>query len=99
MIPIQGLGLFYVMVIYIGGMYLISKLPFISSQSSKVQIIVILISHIILSTINYFLSRFLNRNGVKHSVAGARLENAVIALSLILLFVICLMIYGEFFKG
>ena len=99
MIPIQGLGLFYVIVIYIGGMYLISKLPFIGSKSSKVQIIVILISHIILSTINYLLSRFLNRNGVRHSVAGARLENAVIALSLILLFVICLMIYGEFFKG
>jgi len=99
MIPIQGQGLFYVMVIYIGGMYLISKLPFIGSKSSKVQIIVILISHIILSTINYLLSRFLNRNGVRHSVAGARLENAVIALSLILLFVICLMIYGEFFKG
>ena len=98
MIPIQGQGLFYVMVIYIGGMYLISKLPFIGSKSSKVQIIVILISHIILSTINYLLSRFLNRNGVRHSVAGARLENAVIALSLILLFVICLMIYGEFFK-
>ena len=99
MIPIQGLGLLYVMVIYIGGMYLISKLPFIGSKSSKVQIIVILISHIILSTINYLLSRFLNRNGVRHSVAGARLENTVIALSLILLFVICLMIYGEFFKG
>ena len=63
MIPIQGLGLLYVMVIYIGGISLILN------------------------------------NGVKHSVAGARLENAVIALSLILLFVICLMIYGEFFKG
>ena len=63
MIPIQGLGLLYVMVIYIGGISLISN------------------------------------NGVKHSVAGARLENVVIALSLILLFVICIMIYGEFFKG
>ena len=63
MIPIQGLGLLYIMVIYIGGISLISN------------------------------------NGVKHSVAGTRLENVVIALSLILLFLICLMIYGEFFKG
>ena len=63
MIPIQGLGLLYVMVIYIGGI------------------------------------SFISNNGVKHSVAGTRLENAVIALSLILLFLICLMIYGEFFQG
>lgn len=99
MIPIQGLGLLYVMVIYIGGMSLISKLPFIGSQSSKVQIIVILISHIILSTINYFLSRFLNRSGVKHSVGGLRLEKFIFFLSLIFLFIISFMIYGEFFKG
>lgn len=99
MIPVQGLGLLYVMIIYIGGMSLISKLPFIASQSSKVQIIVILISHIILSTINYFFLRFLNRNGVKHSVGSLRLEKFIFVLSFIFLFVIGLMIYGEFFKG
>ncbi|MGF7109485.1 hypothetical protein [Treponema pedis] len=95
----RGLGLFYVTVIYIGGMSLISKLPFIGSQSGRVQIIVVLISHIILSSINYFLARFLNRNGVKHSVAGLRLEKVIIFLGLLLLFVIVLMVYGEFFKG
>lgn len=31
-VPIQGLELFYVMVIYIGEIYLISKLPFIGAQ-------------------------------------------------------------------
>ena len=55
MIPIQGLGLLYVVVIYIGGISLISKLPFISSQSSKVQIIVILITH---NSFNYELFSF-----------------------------------------
>lgn len=97
-IPHKGVGLSCVILIYFVGISQASSLPFISSQDHKTQVIALVVTHAILCLINYLLAKFLNRNGVKHSVGGMPLEKFVIYFSLIFSFLVLIMVYGEFFK-
>ncbi|KGN90205.1 hypothetical protein HQ45_05275 [Porphyromonas crevioricanis] len=96
MIPFTGPGIILVLVVYFGGILLVGKLPFVSSLPFKTQVLLVLLTHVVLSVVNYFLAKFLNRNGVKNTVASLRLEKVVLFMSIVFSFIILLMVYGEF---
>lgn len=95
MVPFTGWGLLYVLVIYLGGIALMGRLPFVRALPFSSQMILVAIAHVVLSCINYFLAKYLNRHEVKHTVAGMRLEKIVFYVSLILGVPVLMMLYGE----
>ncbi len=91
MISFSGYGLIIVLVDYFGGLFLLSKLSPYFFKAEKQQYIALLLFHIVVTAINFFLSKYLNRKEVKHTVYELRLEYVVLIVGLIFLpFVIML---------
>lgn len=91
MIRFSGYGLIIVLVDYFGGLCLLSKLSPWFFKTEKQQYLALLLFHIVISLINFFLAGYLNRKQIKHTVYGIRLEIVVLAVGLILLPLIILM--------
>ncbi|GAD05873.1 hypothetical protein PORCRE_1582 [Porphyromonas crevioricanis JCM 15906] len=49
MIPFTGPGIILVLVVYFGGILLVGKLPFVSSLPFKTQVLLVLLTHVVLS--------------------------------------------------
>lgn len=91
MINFEGYGFLIVVMDYFGGLVLLSKLSLHLFRSEKEQYLALILFHIGITCANYLLARYLNRDGAKHTVYGARLENTVLAVGLIFLPVVILM--------
>lgn len=85
MIDFEGYGFLIVFMDYFGGLVLLSKLSPYLFRSEKQQDLALILFHIGITCANYLLARYLNRDEVEHTVYGARLENAVLAVGLIFL--------------
>ena len=91
MVQFRGYGLTVVVIDYFGGLVLLSKLSPYLFKTEKQQYIALLLFHVIITGINFFLSKYLNRKEVKHTVYGLRLEYAVLFVGIILLPLIIMM--------
>lgn len=97
MINFRGYGLIIVVADYFGGLFLLSKLSPYLFETEKQQYIALLLFHIAVTVINFFLSKYLNRKEAKHTVYGLRLEYAVLFVGLIFLPLIIMMCKGIFY--
>ena len=91
MISFKGYGIIIVVADYFGGLVILSKLSPYLFKAEKQQYIALLLFHII-TGINFFLLKYLNRNEVKHTVYNMRLEYVVLFVGIILflpIFMIC----------
>lgn len=94
MISASGYGIFLVVGIYAATLFGVFKLlP--QDTSRMAQVIAIIITVFAATVVNYFLARFLNRHGCKHTVWGGKLQNVVLFLGAFLLFLAFFMLYGE----
>lgn len=84
MISFRGYGIIIVVADYFGGLALLSKLSPYLFKAERQQYIALLLFHIIITGINFFLSKYLNRNEVKHTVYNIRLEYVVLFVGIIL---------------
>lgn len=91
MISFSGYGLIIVIADYFGGLFLLSKLSPFFLKTEKQQYIALLLFHIAITGINFFLSKYLNRKEVKHTVYGLKLEVVVLCVGIIFLPLIILM--------
>ena len=91
MIQFSGYGLIIVVADYFGGLVLLSKLSPYLFGTDKARYIALLLFHVIVTGINFLLSRYLNRKSVKHTVYGLRLEYIVLFAGLIFLPLIIMM--------
>lgn len=91
MIQFRGYGLIVVVIDYFGGLVILSKLSSYFFKTEKQQYIALLSFHIIITGINFFLSKYLNRKEVKHTVYGLKLEYVVLFVGVILLPLIIMM--------
>ena len=92
MISFKGYGIIIVMADYFGGLVILSKLSPYLFKIEKQQYIALLLFHIIITGINFFLLKYLNRNEIKHTVYNMRLEYVVLFVGIILFlpnFMIC----------
>ena len=94
MISCSGYGLFLVIFVYVGAGFFVSRL--FGEAGELVQVIAIACTVLVSTVINYFLARRLNRDGVKHTVYGMRLETVVLCLGGVLLFLALMMLSAEF---
>ena len=88
----KGYGIIIVVADYFGGLVILSKLSPYLFKAEKQQYIALLLFHIIITGINFFLLKYLNRNEVKHTVYNMRLEYGVLFVGIILflpIFMIC----------
>lgn len=85
MINFSGYGLIIVLVDYFGGLALLSRYSPYFLKSEKKQYLVLLMFHVLITCFNFFMGRYLNKNGVRHTVYGIRLEYFVLATGLIVL--------------
>lgn len=83
MINFSGYGLIIVVVDYFGGLVLLSKLSTYLFETEKQQYTALLLFHIVDTGINFFLSKYLNRKEVKHTVYRLRLEYVVLFVGII----------------
>lgn len=97
MIRFRGYGLFIVIIDYLGALLILSKFSPNLFKTDRQQYIALLLFHIIITGINFFLSKYLNRKEVKHTVYELRLEYVVLILGIILLLPI-IMMGKEFFS-
>lgn len=97
MISFSGYGLIIVVADYFGGLALLSKLSPCIFKTEKQQYIALLLFHIVITGFNFFLSRYLNRKGVKHTVYGLRLEYVVLFVGIIFLPLIIMMCKDIFY--
>lgn len=91
MINFSGYGLIIVVVDYFGGLVLLSKISPYLFETEKQQYTALLLFHIVITGINFFLSKYLNRKEVKHTVYGLRLEYVVLFVGIIFLPLIVMM--------
>ncbi len=91
MVQFSGYGLIIVIVDYFGGIALLSKLSPYIFKTEALQYVALLLFHIVITCINFFFSRYLNRKEVKHSVYGIRLEKVVLFVGVIFLLFIIMM--------
>ncbi len=91
MINFSGYGLIIVVADYFGGLVLLSKLSPYLFTTEKQQHIALLLFHIAITVINFFLLKYLNRKEVKHTVYGMRLEYVVLFVGIIFLPLIVMM--------
>ncbi len=91
MINFSGYGLIIVVVNYFGGLLLLSKLSPYLFKMEKQQYTALLLFHIAITGINFFLSKYLNRKEVKHTVYGMRLEYVILFIGIIVLPLIIMM--------
>jgi membrane protein len=91
MIQFTGYGLIVVVIDYFGGLVLLSKLSPYLFKTEEQQYLALLSFHIIISCVNFFLSKYLNRKEVKHTVYGLRLEKLVLFVGIIFLPLIIMM--------
>lgn len=91
MIQFTGYGLIVVVIDYFGGLVLLSKLSPYLFKTEEQQYLALLLFHIIISCINFFFSKYLNRKEVKHTVYGLRLEKLVLFVGVIFLSLIIMM--------
>lgn len=91
MINFSGYGLIIVVVDYFGGLFLLSKISPFLFETEKQQCIALLLFHIVITGVNFFLSKYLNRKEVKHTVYGLRLEYVVLFVGIIFLPLIVMM--------
>ncbi len=91
MIQFSGYGLIIVLADYFGGLALLSKFSPYLFKTEKYQYLAVLVFHVIISCINFFLSKYLNRKEVKHTVFELRLETVVLFVGLIFLPLIIMM--------
>ena len=91
MIQFTGYGLIIVVIDYFGGLVLLSKLSPYLFKTEEQQYLALLSFHIIISCINFFFSKYLNRKEVKHTVYGLRLEKLVLFVGVIFLPLIIMM--------
>ncbi|QRG87411.1 hypothetical protein [Bulleidia sp. zg-1006] len=91
MINFSGYGLIIVVVDYFGGLLLLSKLSPYLFKMEKQQYTALLLFHIAITGINFFLSKYLNRKEVKHTVYGMRLEYVILFIGIIVLPLIIMM--------
>ena len=92
MISFKGYGIIIVVADYFCGLVILSKLSPYLFKIEKQQYIALLLFHIIITGINFFLLKYLNRNEVKHTVYNMRLEYVVLFVGIILflpIFMIC----------
>lgn len=68
-----------------------SKLSPCLFKTEKQQYIALLLFHILITGINFFLLKFLNRKEVKHTVYGLRLEYVVLFVGILFLPLIIMM--------
>ena len=94
MISGSGYGLFLVILIYVGGPLLVYW-PF-ANASRLVQMLSLVCTNIVCTVLSYLLAKRLNRDGVKHTVWGVRLEKVVLVLGGGLLWLSLIMLLGEF---
>lgn len=85
MVKFSGYGLIIVIIDYFGGLVLLSRLSPYLFNTEKQQYIALLLFHIIVTCINFFFSKYLNRKEAKHTVYGLKLEKAVLFVGLIFL--------------
>ncbi len=97
MINFEGYGFLIVVMDYFGGLVLLSKLSPYLFHSEKQQYLALVLFHIGITCVNYLLARYLNRDGAEHTVYGARLENAVLAVGLIFMPIVILMGKGTLY--
>ncbi len=91
MIQFSGYGIIIVVIDYFGGLVLLSKLSPYLFNGERQQYTALLLFHIIVSCINFFFSKYLNRKEVRHTVYGLRLEKVVLFIGLIFLPLIIMM--------
>ena len=91
MINFTGYGLIIVVADYFGGLVLLSKLSPYLFKTEKQQYIALLLFHIVITGVNFVLSKYLNRKEVKHTVYGLRLEYIVLFVGIIVLPLIIMM--------
>ena len=91
MIQFTGYGFIIVVIDYFGGLVLLSKLSPYLFKTEEQQYLAFLSFHIIIFCINFFLSKYLNRKEVKHTVYGLRLEKLVLFVGIIFLPLIIMM--------
>lgn len=91
MIIFKGYGLLIVLVDYFGGLALLSQLAPRIFKAEQQQYMLLLVFHVVITLINFFLFRRLNRKEIRHSVYNLRLETAVLILGGILLLPLLMM--------
>lgn len=87
----SGYGLIIIVIDYFGGLVILSKLISYLFKTERWQYIVLLLFHIIITFINFFLIKYLNRKEVKHTVCGLKLEKVVLFVGGIFLLFIVMM--------
>lgn len=78
MVIFSGYGLIIVLMDYFGGIFLLSKLSPYLFATEKQQYLALIAFHVIITFINYYLARFLNRKEIRHTVYGGKLEMVVL---------------------
>ncbi len=91
MISFSRYGLIIVVADYFGGLFFLSRLSPYLFETEKQQYTALLLFHIVITGINFFLSKYLNRKEVKHTVYGLRLEYVVLFVGIIFLPLIIIM--------
>ncbi len=97
MIRFKGFGLILITAVYFGGLRAGSLIASSLALGDKVQYLLLVFAHIFLTAFNYLTARFLNRNGIKHSVFDIKLETIVLAVGGILTLPILMMAKGVLF--
>lgn len=93
MILVSGYGLFVIIGVYVISFFAVSKImP--SNTTNFTQTILIVVTCVFTSVINYIIAKLLNKKEVKHTVCGARLEIVVLCLGAFLLFLALMMLGG-----
>ncbi|WP_067143308.1 hypothetical protein [Oceanivirga salmonicida] len=98
MISFTGIGFPLIIFIYFGGIFLVGQLIRNFNLSYNMQNILLIITHLSLILINYFIAKLLNRKEVKHTVFEARLEKVVLFFGLITSFLIIMMVGISVYK-
>lgn len=85
MIIYSGYGIILVLVDYFGFLALLSKFGPYILKTQKSQYIGVLLFHIFITLINFYLSKYLNRKEEKHTVYGIKLEKMVLIVGIIIM--------------
>lgn len=78
MLVYRGYGVFIVLLDYFMGIYLGTKFLPSFLPTEKQQYIALIVYQVVITLINFCLAKFLNREEVKHTVYGGKLETVVL---------------------
>ena len=94
MISGRGYGMFVVMGVYLFFFVMLSLFGPTSGRIAEIMAIIVALT--LATSISFFIAKWLNRDGSRHTVYDMRLEKAVLAFGVVLVSLALLMLHAEF---